>query len=125
MFIIDDILTAPGKAMLFLVRELAKKAKDDFLDDDTAKQELQEIYALLDSGNISGSEFESRELRLLHRLEQIARVKGGETLELPPAPDGETIDGETARDQENLERVIRWREEQHARPSTIDASSEV
>src|SRR4051794_14789742 len=121
MFIIDDILTAPGKAMLFLFRELAKKAKDDFLDDDTVKQELQEIYALLDSGNISGSEFESRELRLLHRLEQIARLKGGEMLELPPAPDAETLDGESARDQENLERVIRWREEQHARPSTIDA----
>src|SRR4051812_26670307 len=125
MFIVDDILTAPGKAMLFLFRELAKKAKDDFLDDDAVKQELQEIYALLDSGNISGNEFESRELRLLHRLEQIARIKSGETLELPPAPSPDAIDGELVRDQENLERVIRWREEQHAASSAIDASIQV
>ena len=116
MFLVDDILAAPGKAMLFLFRELAKKAKDDFLDDETVKQQLQEIYALLDSGSISGREFESREMQLLQRLEQIARIKSGEaeTLALPPSPADEVPSAELLRDQDNLDRVMRWREQQHA-----------
>src|SRR3982751_4407916 len=116
MFLVDDILAAPGKAMLFLFRELAKKAKDDFLDDDAVKQQLQEIYGLLDSGTISGQEFESREVQLLRRLEQIARIKLGEaeTLALPPSPADDLPTAELLRDQDNLDRVIRWREEQHS-----------
>ena len=124
MFLVDDILAAPGKAMLFLFRELAKKAKDDFLDDETVKQQLQEIYALLDSGSISGHEFESREMQLLQRLEQIARIKSGaaEALALPPSPLDDAFpaeaevepSAEALRDQDNLDRVMRWREQQHA-----------
>src|SRR4051812_35898078 len=123
MFLVDDILAAPGKAMLFLFRELAKKAKDDFLDDDTVKEQLQEIYALLDSGSISGQEFESREMQLLQRLGQIARIKSGEaeTLALPPAPSGDSPTAGLLRDQDNLDRVMRWREEQHRQAPVIEA----
>ena len=134
MFLVDDILAAPGKAMLFLFRELAKKAKDDFLDDDTVKQQLQDIYALLDSGSISGQEFESREMQLLQRLEQIARIKSGEAeaLALPPSPVGDVLSidnvpsagnvptAELLRDQDNLDRVMRWREQQHAAAPVIE-----
>src|SRR4029079_14650849 len=112
MFLVDDILAAPGKAMLFLFRELAKKAKDDFLDDETVKQQLQDMYALLDSGSISGQEFESREMQLLQRLEQIARIKSGdgEALALPPSSAGDVLSAdavpsaELLRDQGNLPR---------------------
>jgi hypothetical protein len=122
MFLVDDILAAPGKAMLFLFRELAKKAKDDFLDDDTVKQQLQEIYALLDAGTISGQEFESREIQLLQRLEQIARIKSGEaeTLGLPPSPADDLPTAELVRDQDNLDRVMRWREQQHAAAPAVE-----
>jgi hypothetical protein len=75
MFLIDNLLMAPGKAVFFLFEELAKKAQEEWLDDAGVKQELQEIYALLDSGKITDAEFEQRERRLLTRLEQIARVK--------------------------------------------------
>jgi hypothetical protein len=123
MFLVDDILAAPGKAMLFLFRELAKKAKDDFLDDDTVKQQLQEIYALLDAGTISGQEFESREIQLLQRLEQIARIKSGEaeTLALPAA-ENDLPTAELARDQDNLDRVMRWREQQHGAAPVIESA---
>jgi len=128
MFLVDDILAAPGKAMLFLFRELAKKAKDDFLDDETVKQQLQDIYALLDSGSISGQEFESREMQLLQRLEQIARIKSGdgEALALPPSSAGDVLSAdavpsaELLRDQDNLDRVLRWREQQHAAAPVIE-----
>src|SRR5438093_8123476 len=75
MFLIDDLLTAPGKAVLFVFQELARKAQEELLDDESVKQELQEIYNLLSSGKISEAEFEGEENRLLERLEQIARLK--------------------------------------------------
>jgi hypothetical protein len=75
VFLIDDLLLAPGKAVLFLFEELAKKAQEELLDDGPLKQQLQEIYALLESGKISEREFESAEFELVRRLEQIARAK--------------------------------------------------
>jgi hypothetical protein len=121
MFIVDDILTAPGKAMLFLFRELAKKAKDEFLDDDTVKEQLQEIYALLDSGTISGQEFESREVQLLQRLEQIARIKAGATEAVALAPPADDLAAdESARDQENPGSVMQWRDEQNREAVVIE-----
>src|SRR4029450_4108781 len=75
MFLIDDVLFAPGKAAYLLFQELARKAQEDWLNDDTIKQELQELYGMLEAGRISEKEFEARECRLLERLEQIARIK--------------------------------------------------
>jgi hypothetical protein len=75
MFLLDSLLLAPGKAVLFMFEELAKKAQEEFLDDDSVKQELQEIYMRLEGGTISEQEFETRELGLMQRLEQIARAK--------------------------------------------------
>jgi len=75
MLLIDDLLKAPGKAMFSLFEQLARKAQQEWLDDESVKQELQQIYALLDGGKISEGEFEAREQKLLERLEQIARVK--------------------------------------------------
>jgi Gas vesicle synthesis protein GvpO/Gas vesicle protein G len=75
MFLIDSLLMAPGKAVLFLFEELAKKARDEFLDDETVKQELQEVYAMLEAGKISEKDFEAREYRLVERLQQIALAK--------------------------------------------------
>jgi hypothetical protein len=75
MFLIDDLLTAPGKAVLLVFEELARKAQEELLDDESVKRELQEIYNLLSSGKISEAEFEGRENGLLERLEQIAKLK--------------------------------------------------
>jgi len=75
MFLLDNLLLAPGKAVLFLLEEVAKKAQEEFLDDDSVRQELQEIYAMLDAGRISEQEFEAREHRLVERLQQIAMAK--------------------------------------------------
>ena len=75
MFLVDDLLLGPGKAAMLVFKELARKAQEDWLDDAAVKQELQEIYALVEAGKISSQEFESRECNLLERLEQIARAK--------------------------------------------------
>jgi hypothetical protein len=75
MFLLDNLLMAPGSAAFVIFKELARKAQEEWLDDDSVKHELQELYALLESGRISDRDFEARECRLLERLEQIARAK--------------------------------------------------
>jgi hypothetical protein len=75
MFLVDDVLLAPGKAAFVLFQELARKAQEEWLNDDTIKQELQQLYEMLEGGRISDREFEAQECRLLERLEQIARIK--------------------------------------------------
>ena len=75
MFLVDDLLLAPGKAAYALFNELARKAQEEWLNDDTIKQELQQLYEMLETGRLSEKDFEARECRLLERLEQIARIK--------------------------------------------------
>jgi hypothetical protein len=75
VFLLDSLLAAPGSAAFTLFKELARKAQEEWLDDDAIKQELQELYTLLEAGTISDRDFEARECRLLERLEQIARAK--------------------------------------------------
>jgi Gas vesicle synthesis protein GvpO/Gas vesicle protein G len=75
MFLLDDVLLAPGKAAFVLFQELARKAQDEWLNDDIVKQELQQLYEMLEGGRISERDFEEKECRLLERLEQIARIK--------------------------------------------------
>lgn len=88
MLLLDDLLLAPGKAVMTLFEEMARKAQEEFLDDGPVKKELQAIYALLEAGNLSENDFATREHHLLQRLEQIARAR----FNLPapgvlPAPD--------------------------------------
>jgi hypothetical protein len=97
MFLLDNLLLGPGKAAMFVFNELARKAQADWLDDDSVKQELMELYALVEAGKISSQEFESRECRLLARLEQIAKAKfndkwGGAEAEQPPLLEGTVVD---------------------------------
>jgi Gas vesicle synthesis protein GvpO/Gas vesicle protein G len=75
MFLLDDVLLAPGKAAFVLFQELARKAQEEWLNDDVVKQELQQLYEMLESGRITDKDFEAQECRLLERLEQIARIK--------------------------------------------------
>jgi len=92
MFLVDDLLLGPGKGALLVFKELARKAQEDWLDDDSIKQELQEIYALAEAGKISTQDFEARECRLLERLEQIARMRFAE--KWTNADASEVIEGE-------------------------------
>jgi hypothetical protein len=101
VFLLDTLLLAPGKAVLLMFEELAKKAQEEFLDDASVKQELQEIYGLLEGGTISETEFEAREGRLLERLEQIARAKfGGEWGTSAMGMQRSFMDSDPAEDQD-------------------------
>lgn len=75
MLLIDDVLLSPAKGLLFVLRELGKRAREELLDDDAVKQELRETYMLLETGRISEQEFERREGKLARRLEAIERMR--------------------------------------------------
>lgn len=105
MLLLDDLLLAPGTAVMKIFEELARKAQEEFLDDGPVKKELQEIYALLESGSLSEADFATREQQLLQRLAQIAGMACAPPAEdmgpadsgsvrgvLPPAPDFTAID---------------------------------
>lgn len=75
MLLIDDVLLSPAKGLLFVLRELGKRAREELLDDDAVKQELRETYMLLETGRITEQEFEQREGKLARRLEAIERMR--------------------------------------------------
>ena len=72
---IDDVLLSPARGLIFVLNELAKKAREELLDDGSVKHELREIYMLLETGRISEQEFDRRERRLVRRLEEIERMR--------------------------------------------------
>ena len=72
MFIVDDILTAPFKAILWLVREVAKAAdKEQAAEADRIKDRLREMYMLLETGQLTEQEFDAEEAQLLDRLDEL------------------------------------------------------
>ncbi|MEK7405184.1 MAG: gas vesicle protein GvpG [Acidobacteriota bacterium] len=77
MLLIDDLLLAPGKALLFVVEEIAKTADKELFDDEAVRQQLQLLYMHLETGRISEREFDEREQALVRRLEMIERRKTG------------------------------------------------
>ena len=92
MFLIDNLLAAPGNGLMFVFKELARKAQEEWLDDDGLKKELHEMYALFEAGRISEREFEEKEYRIVERLQQIAKAKYQQkwgAAEPEPAPEPE------------------------------------
>jgi hypothetical protein len=97
MFLIDDVLLAPGKAACVLFQQLARKAQEEWLNDDAIKQDLQRLYEQLESGRISEKDFEEHECRLLARLEEIARIKFQDKWgDAQPPADGPVVDAGVA-----------------------------
>lgn len=79
MLLIDDVLLAPFKGLMFVCKEIAQTAQEQRLDDEALRQELREAYMLLETGRINQEEFERRERLLVGRLEAIERMKQART----------------------------------------------
>jgi hypothetical protein len=75
VFLVDDVLLSPVTGILFVLNELAKRAREELLDDEAVRQDLRETYMLLEVGSIGEQEFERREQKLIRRLEAIERMR--------------------------------------------------
>lgn len=72
MLILDDLLLAPFKGLLWTFRKIQQAAEDELESQRTrTRSELSELYMLLETGRITEQEFDQREKTLLDRLDQL------------------------------------------------------
>jgi hypothetical protein len=76
MLFIDDLLMAPVRGLLFVVREIGKAAAEERAADERAVMaELATLHRALDSGQLTEDAFDAEEAKL---LEQLDRLQGKE-----------------------------------------------
>jgi len=72
MLIVDDIVTAPFRGLLWVFEEICEAADEELLRDaDSITTQLQQLYMMLEAGKVSEAEFDLREAELLDRLDRI------------------------------------------------------
>ena len=89
MLLVDDILFAPVRSILWIFREIRDIAQEEL--DGEAKsitEQLRTLYMQLETGRITEAEFEAGEKRLLDRLDEIESRRSAENGE-PEEGDGD------------------------------------
>jgi len=75
MFIVDDLLMAPMKGLVWICEQIQEAAEQEQAGEaDNITIELQKLYRSLESGSITEQEFEQRESKLLDRLDSIEGI---------------------------------------------------
>ena len=67
-FLIDSFI-------LFIAETILEQAEKELMNEDEVRQDLRQLYSLLESGRITEEEFETKEEDLVKRLEAIERYK--------------------------------------------------
>jgi hypothetical protein len=72
MLVIDDILLSPYKGLLWVFEEIHKTAVDELEGEaERIRNELTDLYMMLETEQIDDDEFDRRETALLDRLDQL------------------------------------------------------
>jgi Gas vesicle protein G len=80
MFLIDDLMLAPVKGVLWVFREIHDAAEQELASESEAiTAALSELYMRLEAGGITEAEFDAQEKVLLDRLDRL------QAEEAPPA----------------------------------------
>ena len=75
MFILDDLLTAPFKGVMWILKEVVAAAEEEqAAESDRIKDRLRELYMLLETGQMTEAEFEAEESELLDRLDELEQA---------------------------------------------------
>ena len=69
MFLIDDILLAPLKGVIWVGKKLNEAAVKDFSDEGKIKEELMKLQLRFELDEINEEEYTKEENKLLERLE--------------------------------------------------------
>ena len=75
MFIIDSILLAPLKGVVWLGQKLNEIAQNELNDDGRIKEELMALQLRFEMDEISEQEYDEKERELLERLDAIIKAK--------------------------------------------------
>lgn len=72
MIVIDNLIGAPARGLLWVFREVHKAAEQSLRDEyQSITQELSKLYNLLESGAISEAQFDDYERHLLDRMDEL------------------------------------------------------
>ena len=72
MFLIDDLLLAPFKGMLWVFEEIHDAAQQELAGEkETITAALSELYMKLETGGMTETEFDAQESLLLDRLDRL------------------------------------------------------
>lgn len=97
MFLVDDILLAPIKFPLYVLKKIHETAESEFTDKDKITSQLRELYLLVESGKITEEEFNKMEAELLDKLEAIEEYESGgqeEEVEYEAGDEASLVEGE-------------------------------
>jgi hypothetical protein len=104
MLLIDDILMSPCKGLLWVFEEIHKTAVGE-LDGEAERirNELTDLYMMLETEQIAEEEFDLREAALLDRLDQLeaegyVEADGDEEADEDGDADADDADGADAAD---------------------------
>lgn len=76
MFVVDDLLLwLPGKALVWLFKEMYNHVMAEWQDPDTIRQQLLELQLLYEMDEMTLEEYDLREAQLLVRLRQRAEAE--------------------------------------------------
>jgi hypothetical protein len=72
MFVVDSLLMAPARGLMFILREVAKAADAEQEGERrTVMADLAALHRALDSGEVTEEEFDTQEATLLERLDRM------------------------------------------------------
>jgi len=72
MFLIDDILLAPVKGIVYLAKKIHELAEEESADTgEKIKRELLDLQMLFETDQISEEEYQKKEKDILERLEAL------------------------------------------------------
>lgn len=75
MFLIDDILLAPLKGVIWLGKKVNEVAEKEVSDEGRIKEKLMELQLRFELDEISEEEYNQQEKELLERLDAIRKAK--------------------------------------------------
>lgn len=75
MFLIDDILFAPLRGMIWLAEKIKEIAEQELYDEGRIKEKLMELQLKFELDEISEEEYKKQEKELLARLDATRKAK--------------------------------------------------
>lgn len=77
MFLIDDLLLAPLKGVIWVGKKINEIVEKEISDEGRIKEKLMELQMRFELDEISEEEYKSQEKWLLERLDTIRKTKEG------------------------------------------------
>ncbi len=126
MFLLDDILLAPAKGFLWILREVQKAADEQVAgESDELTARLSTLYMQLETGQITQAQFDEQERAILDRLDEIA-ARGEPDATEPDDGENETAEAsDVDEDDDTLDSVEDEDEDKDEDADDVDHDSDI